>query len=65
MLSKIFILKKINLLSFIPEHEKDNEIYWIEKVEKYLGEKSLKISQSNINLIQTIDELIELQGEPL
>ena len=56
--------KKINLLSFIPEHEKDNEIYWIEKVEKYLGEKSLKISQSNINLIQTIDELIELQGEP-
>ena len=56
--------KKINLLSFISENQKDNEIYWIEKIEKYLGEKSIKISQSNANLSQAIDELIELQGEP-
>ena len=56
--------KKINLFSFITETKEEDETHWIEVVEKHLNEKSIKISQSKIELSSMIDEIIEFQGEP-
>jgi len=56
--------KEIILISFLPENKKDNESYWVKKIENHINTKSIKISQSEINLPSTVDEVIELQGEP-
>ena len=54
----------INTFSYIAEGSAVSEEYWVDKVNSYVGAKAHKITASGEQLIDDLDAMIRVQGEP-